>query len=287
MVTYRLLSAPFQNAEFPRKQNEPEFNRRKEGTMKAFWSIGFLSLVVSVAAFSSAQAAAKLGQKQFARGRQLIQSNCVDCMGGGRAGMEEGVRAIEEALASGYPNIRAAYKLLLSAYADLATYTEKDPLAHQAYAEKNTEILKKLVDLSPKDPEVLKLYADSLQNPDEKAAVLAKIVELNPNLTDAQYELGLITAQEGKVAAGIRMVEDAIAHQADADVLRNYVQGLINLLDEAKCPLHDAEHWNTRLNQAYDKATQGAGDPTAMSDFKKSFVWVVGKQRCATASTGD
>ncbi len=255
--------------------------------MKNFWSIGVLSLVVSLAGFAPGQAAVKPGQKQFARGRQLIQANCVDCMGGSRAGMEEGVRQIEAALKAGYPNKRAAYKLLLSAYADLATYTEKDPSAHQAYAEKNAQVLKKMVELSPKDSEVLKLYADSVQDPEEKARVLAKIVEINPNLLDARYELGLITTRKGKTAEGIQMVEDAIAHQANPDSLRNYVQGLINLLDEIKCSLPDAEQWNTKLNEAYDKGTQGAGDPAVLSDFKKSFLDVVGKQPCARASKAD
>jgi hypothetical protein len=255
--------------------------------MKTFWSIGFLSLVVSLTGFASGQAAVKPGQKQFVLGRKVIQSNCVDCMDGSQAELEEGVRQIEEALKAGYPNKKAAYKLLLNAYANLDTYTEKDPPAHQAYAQKRAQVLKKLVELSPKDPEVLKEYAESLQDPDEKAAVLTKIIALNPNLTDARYELGLITAQKGKVAAGIRMVEDAIAYQADPDVLRNYVQGLINLLDEVKCPLPDAEQWDTKLNQAYDKATQGAGDPAAMSDFKKSFMEVVGKQPCARGSKTD
>jgi hypothetical protein len=129
--------------------------------MKNFWSIGFLSLVVSFTGFASGQAATKPGQKEFARGRHLIQSNCVDCMGGGRAGMEQGIQQIENALKAGYPDKKAAYKLLLNAYSNLATYTEKDPPEHQAYAEKQSEVLKKLVELSPKDPEVLKEYADS------------------------------------------------------------------------------------------------------------------------------
>lgn len=255
--------------------------------MKTFCSIGFLSLVVSFAGLAAGQTAVKPGQKQFTRGRQLIQANCVDCMGGSRAGMEQGVRLVEEALKAGYANKRVAYKLLLSAYANLATYTEKDPSAHQAYAEKNAQVLKKLVEISPRDPEALKLYADSLQDPDEKAAVLAKIVALNPNLTDARYELGLITAQKGKTADGIRMVADAISHQGNPDSLRNYVQGMINLLEEVKCPLPDAEQWNTKLNEAYDKATQGAGDPAVLADFKKSFLEVVGKQPCASAAKTD
>jgi hypothetical protein len=255
--------------------------------MKTFWSIGLLSLVMGLAGFAASQAAPKPGQKQFARGRHLIQSNCVDCMGGGRAGMEQGIHQIEEALKAGYPNKKAAYKLLLNAYSDLSTFTEKDPPAHQAYAEKRAQVLKKLMEMSPQDPEVLKEYADSLQDPDEKAAVLAKIIALNPNLTDARYELGLITARKGKTAEGIQMVEDAIAHQGDPDSLRNYVQGMINLLNEVKCPLPDAEQWNTKLNEAYDKATQGAGDPVALSDYKKGFLEVVGKQPCASASKTD
>lgn len=246
-----------------------------------------MSLVVSLAGFAAGQAATKPGQKEFARGRHLIESNCVDCMGGGRAGMEQGIRQVEAALKAGYPAKKAAYKLLLNAYSNLATYTEKDPSAHQAYAAKQSEVLKKLVELSPKDPEVLKDYADSLQDLDEKAVVLAKIVALNPNLTDARYELGLITARKGKTAEGIQMVEDAIAHQGDPDSLRNYVQGMINLLDEVKCPLPDAEQWNTKLNEAYDKGTQGAGDPAVLADFKKSFLDVVGKQPCARASKAD
>jgi hypothetical protein len=255
--------------------------------MKTFWSLGFLSCVLGFAGLAFGQAAVKPGQKQFAHGRHLIQANCVDCMGGSRAGMEQGIREIEEAIKAGYPNKAAAYKLLLNAYMDLDTYTEKDPAAHQAYAEKRNQVLKKLVEMSPRDPEVLKSYADSLQDPDEKAAVLTKIVALNPNLPDARYELGLITARKGKTVDGIQMVEDAIAHQGDPDAMRTYVQGLINLLDEVKCPLPKAEQWNTDLNRAYDKATQGAGDPAVLADFKKSFLEAVGKLPCASASKRD
>src|SRR5712672_3154231 len=52
---------------------------------------------------------------------------------------------------------------------------------------------------------------------------------------------------------------NAIACQADSDVMRNYVQGLINLLDEVKCRLPDPEQWDTKLNRAYDKATRRSG----------------------------
>src|SRR2546423_27412 len=134
--------------------------------MKNLCITGFLILVFSCASFATGQAAAKPGQKQFARGRQLVGSNCVDCMGGSRAGMEEGIREIEAALKAGYPNKKTAYKLLLNAYSELATYTEKDPPAQKAYAEKRSEVLKKLVEISPRDAEILKTYADSLQDPD-------------------------------------------------------------------------------------------------------------------------
>lgn len=145
------------------------------------------------------------------------------------------------------------------------------------------------MELAPRDPEVLETYADSLHNPEEKAAVLAKVVQLNPNLTDARYELGLITAQQGKAAAGIQiqMVEEAIVRQGDPEALTTYMRGLINLLDEAKCPLPDAKQWNAKLNEAYNKATQGPGDAAVLSSFKKSFLKAVGKQSCANFEQKD
>jgi hypothetical protein len=256
--------------------------------MKHFWSIGILNFVVAFVALGFGQTAVKPGEKQFAEGRQLIQANCVDCMGGSRAGMEQGIHEIEEAIEAGYPNKTATYKLLLNAYTELDTYTEKDPPAHQISTEKRSQVLKKLVEISPRDPEVLQSYADSLQDPDQKAVVLAKMIALNPNLTDARYELGLITARKGKtgegIAEGIQMVEHAITSQRDPDAVRAYAQGLINLLDEVKCPLRDPEQWNTHLNQAYDKATQGVGNPAALADFKKGFLEAVGKQPCASVS---
>jgi len=107
--------------------------------------------------------------------------------------------------------------------------TEKDHRRTGLYAEKQSQVLDKLVAGSPRDPEVLQLYAESLQDPDQKAAVLAKIVAFNPKLTDARYELGLITARKGKTAEGIQMVEDAIAHQGNPDSLKELRAGLINL----------------------------------------------------------
>jgi hypothetical protein len=65
------------------------------------------------------------------------------------------------------------------------------------------------------------------------------------------------------------------------------VQRLINLLGEVKCPLPDAVEWNTKLNQLYDKATQGARDPVIFLDFKKGFLDAVGKQPCDSASKLD
>jgi hypothetical protein len=252
--------------------------------MRHYLSLGILSLVLCAAGLAQETPKASPAQKHFALGRKLIQANCVDCMGGGRAGVEQGVSEIEEALKAGYPNKRAAYRLLLDAYLTLSTYTEKDPEAHKTYAEKQTAILKTLIELSPRDPEVLQSYADSLQDPEEKARILAKIVEVDPNRTDAKYELGLITAHKGKTAQGIQMVVEAIARQGDPEVLRTYELGLIALMNDVHCPMPDAERWNKELNQAYEKATQGAGDPTAVSDFKKRFLEVVEKQPCLAAS---
>lgn len=96
--------------------------QRTMGTIvENFWITGLFVLVVASSTTSvKGQVQAKTVQKQFVSGRQLVKSNCIDCTGGTRAGMEEGIRAVEEALQAGYPDQKAAYKLLLNAYDELA-----------------------------------------------------------------------------------------------------------------------------------------------------------------------
>jgi len=63
------------------------------------------------------------GGSHFAAGKKLIQENCIDCMGGTRAGLEHGITEVKNALTGGYPERKAAYELLADAYAEMVTYS--------------------------------------------------------------------------------------------------------------------------------------------------------------------
>jgi hypothetical protein len=67
----------------------------------------------------------------FEHGRELIQANCVDCMGGNRAGLEEGIKEIEQPIKAGSVQKKEGYQLLLDRYANLLTYSENAPAAHR------------------------------------------------------------------------------------------------------------------------------------------------------------
>jgi len=172
--------------------------------MKNLRSVRFLVLIVSFAGFAASQTAVKPGQKEFVGGTDFdpVQLRGLHGRKPGRTRTRS--PPDRRSAKSRVSDKNAAYKLLLSAYANLATYTEKRPPAHRAYAEKQSQVLDKLVAGSPRDPEVLQLYAESLQDPDQKAAVLAKIVAFNPNLPTPGMNWGLITARKGKTAKEFR-----------------------------------------------------------------------------------
>lgn len=218
--------------------------------------------------------------KQFVHGKHLIQNNCIDCMRGSRAGMEEGIKEVEAALSAGYPNKKAAYKLLEEAYANMTTYTDKDPQRHEIYLAKQSEIAKKLYELAPEDADALQAYADTLPENEEKMKVLKRITEISPNRTDAKYELGLLTARKGNLSKGLELIEAAIQRQANPEVILTYVQGLLNVFDEHGCPLPEENQWLQKSNDAFVKSTSGAGDPQALPEFKKQFLDAVKKHNC-------
>lgn len=222
--------------------------------------------------------------QQFAHAKVLIENNCIDCEGGTIAGTEQGITEMKQAIASGYPDKVAAYKLLDNAYADMDTYTEKDPKEHAVYATERTESMSVLYKLAPNDPEVLERYADYVQDNTEKARLLKRVVELDPKRTGALYGLGLITAQKD-VAEGMRIVEQAIIQEKDNESVMTYTEGLMEIMQTHSCGLPNAQSWLDNVRAAYDQATNGAGDPKAMPEFKTQFLNAVKQQHCGNALT--
>lgn len=218
----------------------------------------------------------------FHKGKQLIENNCIDCMGGTQAGMEQGIREIEAALEAGYGNRKAAYLLLEDAYAHMTTYTGKDPEAQKAYSAKRAQAAHKLFELYPNDPEVLERYQSTIENDAEKIQVLRRLLEIRPN-AGSQFELGYLLMKQRNVNEGLPLVRNAIMTDNNAEAVLNYAVSLIGQLDELGCPLGDAAAWQQRARTAFDKAMRGAGDPKAMPEFKKSFSAALDKVNCTVS----
>ena len=81
-------------------------------------AIGASRIILSVrASRRSAEAA-----RQFLVGKQLIEANCVDCMGSSATGVVRGLAALNDAMELGKPGRKAVYALLvegLSKHGDL------------------------------------------------------------------------------------------------------------------------------------------------------------------------
>lgn len=247
------------------------------GTLAAF-----VLLATSGFGQTSKPPATQTPAQQFAHAKELIDNNCIDCEGGTRDGMEQGIKEMKQAIAGGYQDKVSAYKLLDDAYASMDTYTEKDRKENAANKNERAQSMSELLKLAPNDPEVLETYADSVNDNAEKAKILKRVVELDPKRSDAVYGLGLITAQTD-VAQGMRLVEQAMTQQKDAEAVVTYVQGLMGIMEAHGCALPDATKWQDKMSTAYDKSTRGEGDPAAMPEFKTQFLSAVRQQRCANA----
>ncbi|HET9407883.1 MAG TPA: hypothetical protein VFO39_11650 [Candidatus Sulfotelmatobacter sp.] len=218
----------------------------------------------------------------FARGKQLIEANCIDCEGGTQQGEEEGIRELELVTQSNDSNTVAAYKLLAEAYANMTTYVDKNPSESDAYRAKEYEVYRKLYRLAPNDPEVLQSYEPTLTDVNEKIAVCRKIVSLKPEATNARFELGTLLLQQGQLKEAVQQMQRAITEETNAEAVRNDTERVIEAFQQRQCPLKDAEQLHEQVYKAEEAATSGEGDPKPMAAFKNKFAAALEQQSCNT-----
>lgn len=211
--------------------------------------------------------------QEFAHAKESIENvNCIDCEGGTQKGLEEGIAEMKRAIADGYADKAAAYKLLDDAYSNMGTYTEKSPEEHKKYAEEQSKLMPEMLKVGPNDPEILQRYADTLREDDpRKEQVLRRVVALDPRRTTAVYELGLIAAHRD-VTEGLGFLRKAVRQEANPEAVITWVQGMMQVMGEHGCGVTDSEGWLKKAGTAYDKATQGEGDTKAMPQFKTEFL---------------
>ena len=219
----------------------------------------------------------------FARGKKLVEDNCVDCMGGTQQDEEEGIRELETALQGHYESPVDAYKLLADAYANMSTYVEKKSESEsQAFRDREYGVYRKLYQIAPDDQQVLMDYARTLTESKEQIPIYTKVLSLNPKNADARFLLGDALLELNQVKEGVEQVKQAVLLEADPEGIRNYVQRLIEALEQHHCPLKDGAAYNREVVRAEEAATQGAGNPQPMVIFKKKFATALQQHICVT-----
>src|SRR6266851_2086169 len=176
-------------------------------------------LVLSPGLFSNPSLTAQTtaGQAHFLKGKQLIEDNCIDCMRGTQAGMEQGIQEMNQAIEAGYPGKKAAYKFLLDAFKHMQTYTERDPKQSEMFRQKELDLIRKLYELYPRDPEILQAYAYTVKDEDKQIEVLRKILSLDTKHPGTRFELGILLIKKKNLAEGISLLREGVRDEQNPE----------------------------------------------------------------------
>lgn len=248
-----------------------------ESTVSMSWISSLLAIMFVVCSLQAQDTPAD----HFARGKKLVENNCIDCMGGTQQGEEEGIRELEMALQAHYENPVAAYKLLADAYGYMSTYVQKEgEAASQAFTEKQYAVYRKLYELAPEDEEILMDYARTLTDTKEQLPIYRKVLSLNPKNTDAMFLLAEVLIQQHKVQEGMEEMKQAIMLESDPESVRNDTQRVIEALEQQHCPLKNGAAYSAEVFKAEAAANRGPGNPQPMAVFKKKFVAALEQHVC-------
>ena len=251
-----------------------------KSTASMSW-ISQLVLTILMVSFLQAQ---DTPADHFAKGKKLIEDNCVDCMDGTQKGEEEGIRELETALQAHYAKPVDAYKLLADAYANMSSYVQKNQSDSQAFQHMEYDVYRKLYELAPDDEQVLMDYSLTLTEAKDQIAICRKILSLNPKNADARFSLGELLVRQDKVKEGVQDMKQAVTLEPNPEGVRNFVQRVIDAFSRHHCPLRNAEIYNAEAVKAVEAATQGPGDPQPMAIFRRKFLAALEQHVCAERS---
>ena len=221
-----------------------------------------------------------LGDKHYLNAKNLIENNCVDCMGSTKDGMERGITEMQQALAAGFTDRKAAYKLLADGYNAMITFSGNNENERGNFEQQEHEAIGQVYRLDPDGSEFAVRYADTLKDNQERLAIYISVAQKDPLQTDAAFGAGMLLLQENRSGEGLAYVRKAIANEKDPESLLSHAQGIMSALQNQNCPLPDAGDWNEKFEQAFLKATQGEGDSTDMREVTRQFLQKLNKFTC-------
>jgi hypothetical protein len=164
-------------------------------------------------------------------GRALVEKNCGDCMGSSPEALQQGIRKVELALEAGLADRAEAYRLLADAWSQMAYVFLKPDSAEQSEArEKQRLALGELVELEPRNVDLLYEYAFALPDDESRSGVLRRILEIEPDHVEALFALGQLEVEHGdpKGLARMRRAFD----KSQGEQALEYGEGLIAMLQQ-------------------------------------------------------
>jgi len=238
----------------------------------------FLAFTVVMPMMSHGQTSAA---DHFARGKGLVEANCIENMDATQQGEEEGIRELDLALEQHYEKPVDAYKLLAEAYGNMQTYVQKQgEAASNMFRDKQRELYRKMYQLAPDDPEVLAYYEETVTDINEKIAINRKILSLKPNDARARFDLGGLLVRQNKVNEGLVEMKQGLISESNPEAVVNKMQGLIEALRQHECPLANDTALIDEAQNAMQAAMYKEGDPKPMAAFKQKLATAIDQHRC-------
>jgi len=154
-----------------------------------------LAIMMLVMALNGAGHASE-AESQFATGKSLIEANDPEAYGSTIEGLENGVHAVEKALALGYPHKAAAYRLLGFAYTNLGVDSRVSEAAHEGNLRKARAAFEEYFRLVPNDVEARYRYATTYRDPTARLRVYRDLLAIDPNHAQSLYAAGYILLRD-------------------------------------------------------------------------------------------
>lgn len=143
-------------------------------------------------------------ERHFARGGELLESNCAECYRATRQGLDEAIQELNAALTAGYRDPVEIYRRLADAYGQIAWGYAVSGSAEQQDAERRQlDALARLVELAPRDADALYDYAMLTPDLSLRRERLAQAVEAAPDFAAARFELGETFLEKGDISRGL------------------------------------------------------------------------------------
>jgi len=190
----------------------------------------FVLAILSMSGFTAIIVYSQENEYYFVRGKKLIESNCADCSGASKQGLNEGVALVNKAIDTGYKDTLSAYKLLADAYNTLTiVYSETGSSEHKRYSDARRFVYHRLLKLEPKNAQVWYEYAMTLTTTAEQIENLNIAIKIEPKYADAHYAVGMLLIDSGKLEEGIVEIESSLRY-GDHNQVEQFANRLIDIL---------------------------------------------------------